>query len=134
MLAILEVYLKRLGQIQVSRAEGRSTAISQLASAAPRVDCIICDYSMEDGNGLQLLQAIRSGKVAGTGHDACFILLTATASQGVLDLASRLDVSAFLTKPATPDTIRTALAQAKAKSIVSDAGMYTEIAVPEEER
>jgi CheY-like chemotaxis protein len=60
-----ENLLRSLGVTLITRASGTSEAFEKLTltdRASERiVDCIICDFSMGFGNGLQVLQSIRTG-------------------------------------------------------------------------
>ncbi|MHB1206275.1 MAG: response regulator [Rhodospirillaceae bacterium] len=129
-LDLLEALLQSIGVKIISRATSGRDAFGKLHNAIRVVDCVLCDYSMAEGNGLQLLQAIRTAKVKHFRPDACFILLTASGDHEVVGLAARLDVSAYLVKPVTPDKLKTTIAKARARAIRIDFNRYLQVQVP----
>ena len=62
-LDLLEALLQHLGVKAITRAISGRDAFSKLHHVERVVDCVLCDYSMAEGNGLQLLQAIRTVKI-----------------------------------------------------------------------
>src|SRR4051812_48612271 len=99
MLDLIEALLKALGVGIVSRATSGAEAFNLLAKTDRVIDCTLCDYTMANGNGLQLLQAIRMGQVKNCRPDACFVLLTASGEAAVVAVAAELDVSGYVVKP-----------------------------------
>src|SRR5579883_2780005 len=92
-LDVLEGLLRSLGVQAVTRATSGSDATRKLGSTQRVVDCILCDFSMSEGNGLQLLQAIRLGQLKYIRPDICFILVTVARNPDLVKLAAGLDVS-----------------------------------------
>jgi DNA-binding NarL/FixJ family response regulator len=129
-LDLLEALLQAIGVKLVSRATSGRDAFGQLHNATRVVDCVLCDYTMAEGNGLQLLQAIRMAKIKHFRPDACFILLTASGDTEVVGTAARLDVSGYLVKPVTPDKLKTTIIKARARAIRIDFNRYMQVQVP----
>ena len=59
----IEAILRAFGVKMVTVATSGREAFMKLHGISKVVDVVICDYSMNEGNGLQLLQIIRMGKV-----------------------------------------------------------------------
>ena len=129
-LDVLEGLLRSLGVQAVTRATSGSDATRKLATVSRVVDCILCDYSMAEGNGLQLLQSIRLGQLKYIRPDICFILVTVARNPELVKLAAALDVNGYLLKPATTDTIRTAIARGRSRPIRLDPAKYSQVIVP----
>jgi DNA-binding NarL/FixJ family response regulator len=129
-LSVIEALLRSLGVKLITRASSGRDAFMKLHAIDRVVDCVLCDYSMAEGNGLQLLQIIRMGKVKQFRPDACFILLTASGQEDTVAIAARLDVSGYLVKPVTPQKLKTAIEKARARSIRIDFQRYGSIVVP----
>jgi CheY-like chemotaxis protein len=129
-LDLLEALLNAVGIKTVSRATSGREAFGLLHNPSRVVDCVLCDYSMAEGNGLQLLQAIRTAKIQNFRPDAWFILLTASGDHEVVGLAARLDVSGYLVKPVTPDKLKTTIVKARARAIRIDFNRYMQVQVP----
>ena len=129
-LDLLEALLRSIGVVLVSRAASGRDAFGKLHNSPRVVDCVLCDYSMAEGNGLQLLQAIRTAKIKFFRPDACFIFLTSSSDHDVVSTAARLDVSAYLVKPVTPDKLRVTIRKARARFIKIDFNRYIQVQVP----
>jgi|HubBroStandDraft_1064217.scaffolds.fasta_scaffold00032_92 CheY-like chemotaxis protein len=67
--------------------------------------CVITDFGMPKANGLQLLKAIRCGETSIPGNTPV-ILLTGFSDDYVVSAALRLDVSAFILKPVSRNSLR----------------------------
>jgi CheY-like chemotaxis protein len=130
-LDLIEGLLKSAGVTHITRADSGADAFHKLSKAERVVDCILCDYTMAHGNGLQLLQAIRMGKIKFFRPDACFVLLTASGVPKVVAMAAELDVSAYLVKPVTPDKLYATIAKARARIIRINVVKYAAVAVSE---
>lgn len=130
-LELLEALLKSIGIKRVVRADSGVNAYQYLANLKERVDCIICDLNMANGNGLQLLKEVRIKGFKMVRPDACFIMLTAIAHPLAVKTASQLDVNAYLTKPITPDTLKAAIAKARAYFFPLDFDKYNKVQVPD---
>ena len=129
-LDLLEALLQYLGVKIITRATSGREAFGKLHTIERVVDCVLCDYSMAEGNGLQLLQAIRTAKIKFFRPDACFILVTASGDHEVVGMAARLDVSGYLVKPVTPDKLKTTIVKARSRAIKIDFNRYMQVVVP----
>ena len=73
--------------------------------ALGRVDCVFLDFEMPILNGLEVLKSIRDG-TAGVSRSISVAMLTAHNNLGLARTAIALDVSAFLSKPASAEVIK----------------------------
>jgi CheY-like chemotaxis protein len=129
-LTLVEAVLKALGVKRISRAASGRDVYNHFRKSIEVVDCIISDYSMAEGNGLQLLHAIRTGLVPNVRPDICFVLLTASGDETTVATAKRLDVSSYLVKPVTPAKLLETIAKARSRAIKIDIPRYKQVAVP----
>lgn len=129
-LDLIEALLNSLKVAQVTRASSGVEAFGKLARSERVVDCVLCDYTMDNGNGLQLLQAIRMGQIKYFRPDACFVLLTASGDASTVAMALELDVHGYIVKPATPEKLRTAIAKARARTIRINFQKYSNVVIP----
>ena len=132
-LALAEALLKANGATLITKAISGRDAFGKLHHVDRVVDCILCDYRMAEGNGLQLLQVIRTGKVRFFRPDACFILLTALGDHEIVALAARLDVNGYPVKPVKPEKLRDTVIKARSRTIKVDFQRYAQVAVPQEQ-
>ena len=123
--------LQSMGVSKITRAKSGAEAFVILSTPGRVVDCVLCDFSMANGNGLQLLQAVRLGQAKFLRPDACFVLLTASGAPETVSIAAQLDVSGYLRKPATPDKIRTAIAKARGRAIRLNHSKYAQMVIPD---
>lgn len=130
-LHILEGMLRSLGVSKVSRGQSGSNALTILTTAQRAIDVILSDLKMPSGNGLQLLKAIRTGQVPSLRLDACFILVSATASPEPIRTAAALDVSGFLIKPLSQEKLRATILKARNRHFAADPARYSQVSVPE---
>ncbi len=130
-LDLMQALLQAMGVTHITRADSGMDAFNKLSKIERVVDVVLCDYTMAQGNGLQLLQAIRMGKIKFFRPDACFILLTASGEPRVVATAVDLDVNAYLVKPVTPDKLRATIAKARARLIRLDIPRYANVAIPD---
>ncbi len=95
------------------------------ALARETIAVVVCDLRMPDGDGLEVLRALR-----GRGSTAPFILMTAYATVGTAVQAMREGAYDYVTKPFDPDDIRAiverALAQAEILAPVPSADPETD--------
>ncbi|MEI7609627.1 MAG: response regulator [Rhodospirillaceae bacterium] len=73
--------------------------------ALGRIDCMFLDFEMPTLNGLEVLKGIRDGS-AGVSRSTSVAMLTAHNNMRLARTAIALDVSAFLSKPASAEVIR----------------------------
>lgn len=105
MLSVLERMLRPFKPAAIHKASGGAEALRSIKDDLTQVDCIISDFNMKPVNGLQLLQAIRTGVNQRIPRDQRFIMLTGHGETDVVKAAIMLDVSAYLVKPVAPDKI-----------------------------
>ena len=129
-LDLIEALLQAMGVALVTRALSGVEAFEKLLKTERVVDCVLCDFTMANGNGLQLLQAIRMGQIKFFRPDACFVLLTASGDATTVAMAMELDVNGYLVKPATPEKLRTAIAKARARAIRINFQKYSQLVIP----
>jgi CheY-like chemotaxis protein len=129
-LGILQAMLGKLGVTQITRAVNGSDAFEKLRHAKKVVDCILCDYSMEAGNGLQLLQAVRTKQIHVIRPDTCFVLVTSSRDQDVIATAGQLDVNGYLVKPVTPESLHAAVVKARGRPVRLDMQKYAAVQIP----
>ena len=130
-LGVLEGMLKSIGIGTVSKALSGSEALDALAKPDRLVDVIICDYEMSSGNGLQLLQTVRLGKVKNLRPDVCFLLLTVWAKPDVVTTAAHLDAHGYLVKPVTPEKLLAAILKGRAKHFPIRFDRYAGVTLPD---
>jgi two-component system, chemotaxis family, chemotaxis protein CheY len=128
-ITLIHAMLKSLGVGQVTRASSGAEAYQKMRKSERVIDCIICDYHMENGNGLQLLQAVRTATVNPVRPDACFILLTSSSDPETVSSAARLDVSGYLVKPVTKEKIEASITKARSRAIKIDVARYQRVAL-----
>jgi two-component system, chemotaxis family, chemotaxis protein CheY len=97
---MVRAILKGIGFEQVNQAEGGSTAVEHILNE--EVDLVICDWNMPEGNGLELLQSVRSREQYKT---LPFIMLTAEAYRENVAAAMKAGVTDYIIKPFTADTL-----------------------------
>lgn len=130
MLDLIEALLKSFGVGTISRATSGADAYNALSGTTKVVDCTLCDYSMANGNGLQLLQAVRLGQVTHCRPDASFVLLTSSGDAAVVAMAAELEVSGYIVKPATAEKLQSAIVKARSRAIKIDRARYNRVKVP----
>jgi DNA-binding NarL/FixJ family response regulator len=130
-LEMVEGMLGMLGITKVVRADSGENAILAMRSETHVTDCVICDCRMSRGNGLQLLQAIRLGRVKNLRPDSCFILLTSEGDKEIVKTAQQLDVSGYLVKPVSVEKLREALTKARTRYFALDFKKYAAVPVPD---
>jgi len=129
-LAMMQAMLGSLGVTQITKAANGSDAYAKLVDIDKVVDCILCDFGMSSGNGLQLLQAVRTGKLKVLRPDTCFILVTGSGEPTVVEAAGQLDVNGYLMKPVTPKSIEAAVIKARSRPVRLDFTKYGNVVLP----
>jgi DNA-binding NarL/FixJ family response regulator len=127
----LDDMLKSMGATHITRATCGDQALAKLGAAQRRVDCVLCDLNMPDGNGLQVLKAIRTGKIASLRLDLCFIMVTAIADRHLIEAAIALDANGYLVKPIAWEKLRNAVIKGRARHFVVEPTRYAMVAVPQ---
>jgi len=123
--------LTSLGASAVATACSGIEALAALQTALRPFDCVLCDIWMPNGNGLQLLKAIRCGEIKTARPDTCFIFITALSGSTPVRSATQLDASGYLVKPITLESLHTAITRGKTKSFPLDFVRYKQTPVPE---
>jgi CheY-like chemotaxis protein len=126
----LEDTLRTLGVTRVTRAHSGTTALASLMTVTRPVDCVLCDLNMPDGNGLEVLKAIRTGKIKSSRMDMCFIMITAMADRKLIESAVQLDANGYLVKPVVPDKLRDAILKGRSRHFPVVLSRYTHVPVP----
>jgi two-component system response regulator HydG len=107
----------------VVSARGVRQALEAIESTPP--DAVVCDLRMPDGDGLEVLRALR-----GRGSAAPFILMTAYATVPTAVQAMREGAYDYVTKPFDPDGVRTLVLRALGESAVIAQGVPGPTAAP----
>lgn len=102
--SLLVSMLRELGYRTLDVPDGQQ-AMQQLAV---RPDMVILDHRMAGYTGLEILQAVRSGRT-GQPRDLPVLLLTGHADEEIVRIAGDLDVAAFLSKPVSKTQLKTRL-------------------------
>lgn len=128
---ILARFLLNSPGCEIHQAANGLEAVQRLEDVGPAIDCIISDINMSPMNGLQLLQAIRSGRTKAK-KDVPVVLLTGHSDRRCLNTALELDVSAFVVKPASRQSLTSRVARVLgAPADTKDAREYFMVDVPE---
>jgi CheY-like chemotaxis protein len=109
--------LSGLGGRDILQAANGAEALRTMATHGSRIECVVSDLSMTPINGLELLQAVRSGDVDGTDPELPFLLLTGFAHAAAVKAAAQLDVHACLTKPISRGQLGSAVETALTRTI-----------------
>lgn len=99
MLGLVERVLKDCKAGGVTRAPNGAAAMDLIGSDLAAFDCIIADLNMAPVNGLQLLQAIRTGTSTKIPRGQRFIMLTGHGESEAVETAIKLDVDGYILKP-----------------------------------
>ena len=99
----------REGLLQLLQVRGHSVQAAETAARAQAVlaqgafDLVVSDYRLEDGTGMEILEAIKRN---GWGGDPDFIMITAYGTIDIAVEAMRLGAWDFVTKPLDSDAFR----------------------------
>ena len=126
----LEEMLHQLGVKHVTRARSGAKVLSELQNADNPVDCILCDLHMPDGNGLQVLKAIRTGQIKSRRMDMCFIMVTGMTERPLIEAAKNLDANGYLVKPIEPEKLRSAIIRGRQRHFPVALERYNMVKVP----
>ncbi|MBW1614723.1 MAG: chemotaxis response regulator CheY [Deltaproteobacteria bacterium] len=97
---ILKNILKQIGFSNIAEAENGKTALAELKKE--QFDLVLCDWSMPEMSGLELLQKIRSDDEL---KDTPFVMVTAEAQKDNILEAVKAGVNNYVVKPFTAETI-----------------------------
>jgi CheY-like chemotaxis protein len=127
----LEEMLHEIGVKNVTRAGSGAKVLAELQNTNNPVDCILCDLNMPDGNGLQVLKAIRTGQIKSMRMDMCFIMVTGLAEAPLIEAAKNLDANGYLVKPIEPDKLRSAIIRGRQRHFPVALERYSSVKVPQ---
>jgi two-component system chemotaxis response regulator CheY len=127
----MELQLRSLGARRLTCAQTGSEALSRLANAREPFDVMLCDFDMPHGNGLQLLKALRSGRIMTVRSDMCFIIVSGFSQPALVRTAGALNASGYLVKPLDRQRLRAAIHKGRAKNFAVKPAVYDAIVVPE---
>jgi len=128
----LAANLRAVGAKQILTAGSGAEAVAVLKAPPRPVDLILSDIRMPDGNGLQLLQALRTGSIKGMRLNATFVLTTAFPEIGIVQTASSLDANGFVVKPINPVKFEAVLLKARRTIFPPNPGQHGGVFVPAE--
>ena len=94
---LTKMILSGLGVYQVFTANDGVEAQEFLESSGAQIDLIVCDWRMPRMTGLELLQEVRRFY-----PDMPFMMVTGNADMESVKLANKLEVSAYIRKPYSP--------------------------------
>ena len=132
-LELLEAILRLAGVGSVIKATSALTALNILADEGKKFDCVICDCSMPNMTGLELLRQIRSAQYAHIPRDMRFIMVTMSGQEAVVKAALQLDVSGYIVKPVSKDALIKSVHRAFNRTPPMKApGDYSSVPLPSE--
>ena len=102
-LCALRLLLTAFGHTVIECPGGEVALNKLLEGASP--DLILCDLKMPRVDGIQLLEEIRAQAIT-----TPFILMSAHALNDEIQRAQKAGMNAFLSKPFTPDQLKSTLA------------------------
>jgi len=100
-------------QVAVAASLGEALTLLQAQSFAP--EAIVADYHLDEGDGLEAINALRSELQT----DTPAVLVTADRSPAVRDMSAAMDVH-LLNKPLRPAALRALLAQWRASRVAAE--------------
>jgi DNA-binding NarL/FixJ family response regulator len=130
-LEAMDEMLFAAGAAMVTRAASGREAVASWRSATRTVDCVISECRMAEGNGLQLLFALRTGRILNARPDTCFIPFADSADPKIISVCAQLDVNGFLVKPINEERLLGTIAKARKRNIRIDYDLYNRVSVPE---
>ena len=126
----LDRILRSKGVGLVTSATTGKEAVAKWKSAERIVDCVISEFQMPEGNGLQVLHAVRTGQVSGVRLDACFIVVASNVDPDILSICARLDINGLLVKSVTEERLFSAIAKGRKRVPRIDISRYQRVIVP----
>ncbi len=111
-LDLVDAVLRLVGVGSVTKSASGLGALNILADQRKRIDCIICDHSMPNMTGIELLRGIRTGQYDQVPRDTKFIMITAYGQEAVVRAALGLDVNGYIVKPINKDALVKAIHRA----------------------
>lgn len=129
---MLAAQLKGIGAKEVLTAATGLKALTILKAPVRPVDMIVAEVRTPDGNGLQLLQAVRCGQAKSMRANATFVLTTAQPAVNIIQTASALDANGFIVKPAKADKLEAVILKARRTVFPPNMARYTEVFIPDQ--
>lgn len=117
MLSLVDRMLKECGATYIVKATDGVAGLKAIKDDLSQVDCIISDCNMKPANGLQFLQAVRTGINPRIPRDQAFVMLTGQGDTDVVKTSVMLDVSGYLVKPVALDKLAQTLERVFRKPI-----------------
>ncbi len=127
---LLTATLMTVGVRRVISASSGSEAFDMLAASPRPIDIVLSDIRMPNGNGLQLLQALRTGKIKTMRLNATFVLTTALPTPDTVKVASALDANGYVVKPFIPAKLEASLLKARRTVFPALPARYIQVTVP----
>ncbi len=132
-LELVDAMLRLAGVGHVIKSASSLSALNILADQTKKIDCIICDHSMPNMTGIELLRQIRAGHYTNVPRDIPFIMLTSHGQEAVVRAAATLDVNGYIVKPVTKDSLVKAVHRAFGRPFALKAPEeYTTVDLPPE--
>lgn len=128
----LAANLKNVGVKQILSATSGKEAFAILGAQPRPVDLLLTDVQMPEGNGLQLLQAVRIGNIKGMRLNATVVLATTTPTVGIIQTASALDANGFVVKPINADKFEATILKARRTLFPPSPQRHAEVYIPDE--
>jgi CheY-like chemotaxis protein len=126
---LLRAMLNNIGVHKIDAASHGEEAKRILFERGNSIDCVISDWNMEPGDGLQLLRTIRTAGIAHVRSNLPFIMLTGYSTSPLVTAALNLDVDAFIVKPSSAEKLAAALNRALTKTqATKPATFYAKVA------
>lgn len=131
MASTVQKMLRQCHAHHIYRAASARDAMWLVKDEKLKIDCIISDWDMPGINGLQLLQAVRSGINPLLPSNQAFVMLTGHGEVDVVKAALLLDVNGYLIKPVSLRKLTTAIDQALAHAVtVKKKSYYKNLSLP----
>jgi len=108
--AATEGLLRREG-LEVQTALSGQEALEAAPSFRPQL--ILCDLSLPDINGLEVIRKLRSSPTKRRAYAAMVTARTETEIRAYNSKAKEMGVDEFISKPITPEVVRTLVAKLK---------------------
>lgn len=128
--SLLATQLMGLGAKEVLKASSGMEALKLLKARTQPLDMIIAEVRIPDGNGLQLLQAVRCGQAKCMRPNSTFVLTTAQPAIGIIQTASALDANGFVVKPIKGDKLEPVILKARRTVFPPNFSRHSEVFIP----
>ncbi len=129
--SLLALQLMGLGAKEVLTAKSGLEALALLKARTQPLDMIVAEVRIPDGNGLQLLQAVRCGQAKSMRANATFVPTTAQPAVGIIQTAAALDANGFIVKPIKTEKLEASILKARRTVFPPNFARYTEVFIPE---